>query len=133
MFLMVDRVVFGQWLQKERETRKWTQSELGRRSGKDRAVINKIESGGALPAVETFIALSDALKLSPITLFRKAGLIPQGSDDEINLEDWQYLLIKMTSEERDELLQIGTMKIDRRQKAEQAVRSTNFKSGKIKK
>jgi transcriptional regulator with XRE-family HTH domain len=131
MFLMVDRVVFGQWLQKERETRKWTQSELGRRSGKDRAVINKIESGGALPAVETFIALSDALKLSPITLFRKAGLIPAG-DENVTNEDWQYLIAQLSTEEQDEVRQIVEMKIDRRQKAEQSARAKIFKPKKAK-
>ena len=53
MFLMVDRIGFGLWLQKEREDRGWTQSDLARKSGKDRAVINKIENGGAMPAIET--------------------------------------------------------------------------------
>lgn len=80
MLFMVDKIRFGLWLQKEREMRGWTQSDLARATGKDRAVINKIESGGALPAVETFIAFSNALNYSPLVLLREAGLIPSAND-----------------------------------------------------
>ena len=122
MLLMVDRVGFGLWLQKERETRGWTQSDLARKSGKDRAVINKIESGGALPAVETFIALVEALNLSPILLLRKAGLLPNGNVNEVRFEDWEFLLKQMSPEDEAELRQIAEMKIERRKK-EQSVKT----------
>lgn len=81
MFPMANKIEFGLWLQKEREKRGWTQSDFARATGKDRAVINRIESGGALPAVETFIAFSNALNYSPLVLLRVAGLLPASNDD----------------------------------------------------
>lgn len=116
MFLMADKVGFGSWLQKQREDRGWTQSDLGRKSGKDRAVINKIESGGALPAVETFVALAEALNVSPLLLLRQAGLLQNGNSDQVKLDDWENLLTKMTPEDEAELRQIAELKIERRKK-----------------
>ena len=87
MFPMIDKLTFGQWLQIEREKRGWSQSNLARRAGKDRAVINKIESGGAMPAVKTYIAIANALDLSPIVLFRVAGLMPPITDLDADMQE----------------------------------------------
>lgn len=76
---------------------------------------------------ETLVALAQAFKISPVSIFRIAGLLPPGPDDKINLEDWQYLLGQLTPDEREEMRQIFVMKIERRQKAEQTERARNFK------
>lgn len=126
MFLMVDKLTFGQWLQFEREKREWTQSDLARKSDKDRAVINKIESGGAMPAVETYLALADALELSPIVLFRAAGLLPPSTEEKVTLEDWQYLLSQLPSRDQEEMRQIAVMKIERNRQTEAQARTAQF-------
>lgn len=130
MLLMVDRITFGEWLQRQREDRGWTQAEFARRSGKDRAVISKIESGGALPAVETFIAMAEALDVSPMLLFRKSGLLPDIPEDKVRLEDWETLLSDMHPDDIEEIRAVATLKIRRRKDAEQAARAANFKPGK---
>lgn len=127
MLFMVDKVTFGEWLQSEREKRGWSQAEFARQTGKDRAVISKIESGGALPAVETFLFLADALGLSPIILFRKAGLLPEAATPQVRLEDWEYLLNQLPPVEQEELRQIAQLKIERHRAAEAAARAGNFK------
>jgi transcriptional regulator with XRE-family HTH domain len=132
MFLVMDNFEFGQWVQKERTIREWSQSDLSRYSGLHRAVISKMESG-TKPMPETLLALAQAFKLSPISIFRIAGLLPPGPDDKINIEDWKYMLEKMTDEERNEIWRIGQMKIEMRQEKEQAARAKNFKPGKVKK
>ena len=131
MFLTMDNFEFGQWVQSERDKRDWSQSDLSRYSGLHRAVISKIE-GGTRPMPETLLALAQAFKISPINIFRKAGLLPEGGD-EASFTDYQYLLSQLTTEEQEEIRQIMEMKIERRQKAEQSARSKNFKPGKVNK
>lgn len=114
MFLQMDKENFGEWLRKEREDRGWSQSDLARLSGLHRQIINKTENGVSTPAVETFLALSMALKYSPIFLFRKAGLLPPGPENEVKFDDWQHLLSQLSPEDEAELRQIAEMKIERR-------------------
>lgn len=132
MLLTMDKINFGQWLQSEREKRDLSQSDLARMTGLHRQIINKTENGVSMPAVETYLALAKAFGISPVSIFRKAGLLPEGGDNT-NFEDWQHLLTQLTPDEEEEMRQIVEMKIERRQKAEQASRAENFKSGKIKK
>lgn len=79
---------------------------------------------------ETLVALAQAFKISPVSIFRNAGLLPSGPGDDIKFDDWKYLLEKLTPDEREEMRQIFLMKIERRQKAEQAERAKKFKSKK---
>lgn len=125
MFLLMDKVTFGEWLRNQRELRNWSQSDLARYSGLHRQIINKTENGVSVPAVETFIALAEALKMSPVALFRKAGLLPEGGDTT-RFEDWAFLLQQMSAEDQAELRQIAELKIERRKK-EQALKSLNTK------
>jgi len=126
MFLSMDKINFGQWLQFEREKRNWSQSDLARLTGLHRQIINKTENGVSMPAVETYLALAKAFNISPITIIRKAGLLPEGTE-ATNFEDWQFLIAQLMPEEQDEMRQIIEMKIERRQKAEQAARTSKLK------
>jgi transcriptional regulator with XRE-family HTH domain len=125
MFISMDKVNFGDWLKLEREKRDWSQSDLARFSGLHRQIINKTESGVSEPALKTFIALAQAFKISPITIFRIAGLLPDG--DNASFEDWQFLLNQLPPEEQEEVRKIVEMKIERRQKEELSARSAKFK------
>lgn len=80
---------------------------------------------------ETLVALAQAFKISPVSIFRKAGLLPPGPDDKINFEDWQHLLEKMTDAEREEFWRFGMMKLEMRQEKEKAARAGSFKKGKV--
>lgn len=131
MFLTMNSVEFGEWIQVEREKRSWSQSDLSRYSGLHRAVISKIESG-TKPMPETLSALAQAFKISPITIFRIAGLLPEGGDNAA-FEDWQFLLNQLPPQEQEEVRKIVEMKIERRQKEDQSARSAGFKIGKVKK
>lgn len=126
MLLMSDRFSFALWMQSEREKRGWSQSDLSRYSGLHRAIISKIETNVSTPSVETYILLAQAFKISPITIFRKAGLLPEGGE-LASFDDWQFLIGQLPPEEQEEVRQIIEMKIDRRQKAEQSARTTKFK------
>lgn len=124
---------FSDWLLDEMNKRGWSQAELARASGLNRqSVSDYVNRRRTNPEPEALVALAQAFKISPITIFRKAGLLPEGSDNA-SFEDWQHLLTQLLPEEQEEMRQIIEIKIDRRKKAEQAARANNFKSGKIKK
>lgn len=125
--LMVDRIDFGLWLQAERDKRGWSQSDLARISGLHRQNVYKIENGGAAPAVETYISLANALQLSPLILFRKAGLLPEAPSQQTSLQDWEYLLDQLPADEQEEIRQIALLKIEKRQRNEAAARANNYK------
>ena len=124
---MVDRLLFSEWLQKERESRNLSQSDLGRISGLHRAIISKIELGISTPAVETYLSLAAALEKSPIELFRVAGLLPPGTSEQVTLEDWMFLLKQLPPADQEEMRQIAVMKIERNRSVEAKGRAGNFK------
>lgn len=128
----MEKIDFPQWLRDELEKRDWSQVDLSRKTKISPTQINRILSGERGFGVEALVAISTALNISPITIIRKAGLLPPGPDDKINFDDWQYLLEKMTPEERDEFWRFGQMKIEMRQEKEQAARAKNFKVRKSK-
>jgi transcriptional regulator with XRE-family HTH domain len=104
MLFNMDKVKFGLWLQTEREKHGWSQAELARRSGIHRQNVYKIENGGAMPSVETYIALADAFNLSPLDLFRVAGLMPEIIKSPLD-EDIQYLTSTLpTDEDKEDIL-----------------------------
>jgi transcriptional regulator with XRE-family HTH domain len=130
MFLAMDIMSFAYWLQKEREIRGWSQSDLSRQSGLHRAVINKLESG-TRPMPETLTALARALGISPISIFRQAGLLPSASGEEASFDNWKFLLSQLPPDEQDEMRKIAQLKIEKRQAAEAAQRAGQFKPGNL--
>lgn len=123
---------FGSWLLAELEKRDWSQSDLVKTAGISRGTLSNIISGTRGVGNESMIAIAHALKMSPVTIFRKAGLLPEGGDDT-NFEDWQYLINKLPTEEQEEVRKIIEMKIERRQKEDRSARASSFTTGKVKK
>jgi transcriptional regulator with XRE-family HTH domain len=125
----MDNLKFGHWLQAQREQRGWSQSDLARLSGLHRQIINKTESGVSRPSVETYLALADALKISPIAMLRIAGLLPPGSDDQARFDDWQFVLSQLSPEDQEEMRQLALLKIERRKK-EQSLKTLRSRTQK---
>jgi transcriptional regulator with XRE-family HTH domain len=106
---------FGSWLLQELEKRNWSQSDLVRASGISRGTLSNIISGNRGIGEKSLIAIADALNISPITIFRKTGLLPPGSES-VTFEDWQFILSQLSPEDEAELRQIAEIKIERRKK-----------------
>lgn len=89
---------FGGWLKSKLEEKNITQSELANMIGVHPPQISRIISGDRSTRTDTLIAIAHALKLSPITIFRKAGLLPTpaNGDESIRFADWQFLLEQLT-------------------------------------
>lgn len=118
---------FSEWLLQEMNKHGWTQADLARASGLNRqSVSDYINRRRTKPDTDALTALAQAFKISPVTVFRKAGLLPPGGE-EISFEDWKHLINQLTPDEEEELRQLAELKITRRQKAEQAARAKNFK------
>lgn len=56
-----------------------SQVELAQVSGVPQQTISAAESGKTVPRVDTLLALSDALGVSPNDIYRSAGLLPENS------------------------------------------------------
>jgi transcriptional regulator with XRE-family HTH domain len=101
--------------------------DLAKILGVSPPTVTELVTHGNRPSVDTCIALAKWLKQSDVTILREAGVLPPDLSNGINLEDWKHLLAQSLPEEEEETKQILTMKIDRRQKAEQSARVKNFK------
>ncbi len=114
---------FNDWLLEQMTERGWTQADLARASGLNRQSISDyINLRRTNPEPEALVAIAHGLNISPITVFRKAGLLPLGPDSEVKFEDWKYLIEQMDPSDEAELRQIAEMKIERRKK-EQSLKS----------
>ena len=108
---------FAEWLNKAINDRGMTQTELARRSGISRQAINNYLSGRReTPEPEALINIARALRESPDTLYRVAGLLPPIDPNDADLEDFREILKNLSPAERAELKAIGWLKIDMKKK-----------------
>jgi transcriptional regulator with XRE-family HTH domain len=117
---------FIEWLDQQERTTGLSDYVIAKRGKFSHSALSRARTGIS-PGFEICVRLSKVLNVSPITVFRKAGLLQDGPEEEITWDDWQYLLAQMTPAERDEMREIGIMKIERRQKAEASARAAQFK------
>ena len=91
---------FKQWLQSEMNKREWSQSDLARSAGLNRAVINKLLNGPSTPSHPTLEAIARAFKVPIESAYRQAGLLPDVSAHESFVEDATHLLMKIKNRHR---------------------------------
>jgi transcriptional regulator with XRE-family HTH domain len=120
---------FSEWIVGELEKRGWSRSEAARRGGISSSMFDKVINGYAQPGRKFLDGLAQAFDISPIVLYRKAGLLPKGQSDEVNFDDWKFLLSQLSPQDEEELRQIAEMKISNRQK-DQILK--NLHKGKVK-
>ena len=108
---------FSEWLVEELEARGWSRSEAARRGDISPSMFDKVINGYAKPGKKFADGIAQAFGISPIVVYRKAGLLPNKSGGEdVRLEDWEFLLSQLSPEDQEELRQIAEMKIERRKK-----------------
>jgi transcriptional regulator with XRE-family HTH domain len=100
MFPVGQRIHFSEWLQAEMDKRGWSQSDLARSSDLNRAVINKLLNGKSHPQPTTLEAISRALKIPIEMTYRAAGLLPNNTDNDENIEEAIYVLKNIHSSQR---------------------------------
>lgn len=119
---MVDREEFSEWLSRQIKEQGITQSELARSAGVSRAAIHKaINRLNKRPDPDTCIGIARALKKSPVTVFRTAGLLPP----ETELPEWEefrVILDELSEEGRAELLAIAKVKLAFEERGKASIR-----------
>jgi transcriptional regulator with XRE-family HTH domain len=73
---------FVAWLEEELERRSWSREEVARRAGIHSSVLTNIVSGRATVGVETARKIAVALDVSPVVVFRLAGLLPSEEEED---------------------------------------------------
>ncbi len=102
---------FIEWLDRQLLARGWSDNKLARLAGLSHSVISRARAG-SLPKWAACEALAQALDLPPVAVFRKAGLLPDTSLEEVDLDEWRYLLAKLPEDDRYELLRIAHLKLE---------------------
>jgi transcriptional regulator with XRE-family HTH domain len=102
---------FIHWLNRELSSRGWSDNQLARQAGISHSVISRARSGH-LPKWEACEALAVALGLPAELVFRKAGLLPLETGDDLHLDEWKYVLARLTEKDRCELLRIARIKLE---------------------
>jgi transcriptional regulator with XRE-family HTH domain len=123
---------FSDWLLEQMNQREWTQSDLSKKSGLTRqSVSDYVNRRRTNPEPAALVAIANALGISPITVFRKAGLLPSSTESDSDFDDWKHLLNQLPPDEREEMRGIVQLKIEKRQKAEAVERAGQFKPGNL--
>jgi hypothetical protein len=108
---------FIEWIDSVEDELGWTDNKWATTAGLSASVLSKARQG-ITPKWDACLALANAANRSPITAFRKAGLLPPGPDNEIQFEDWKFLLNQMSPEDEEEMRETAIRRIERRKKEE---------------
>ncbi len=122
---------FGSWLRDEIQSRGMTQAELAQLSGITPAQISRIISGARGIGESSLQAIAKALRIPPLTVFRKAGLLPDAPEQNELLEAILHNAAQMTDEEQQELLEFILLKNRLRQEREEKARAKAAGSAKL--
>jgi transcriptional regulator with XRE-family HTH domain len=94
---------FTQWLNNEKAKRGWTDYRLSAEAHISTSVLSNIKNG-RLPKWDACKSIAGALGVSPISIFRKAGLLPPAIEGNTVLEPIMHHVIQLTDDEREELI-----------------------------
>jgi len=119
---------FVEWLDEQEKVKSWTDNKLAVRAGISPSVLTRARQG-TIPKWDACMAIAQALELSPISVFRAAGLLPPGTSSQVTLDDWQSLLEQMSPADRDEMRQIAIMKIERKKEDQKLKNLKTKKAG----
>jgi hypothetical protein len=108
--------VFIEWLDEQEKKFGYSDYEVAKQGKFSHSVLSRARSG-IPPKWDICSKIAGVFNVSPITVIRKAGLLPTaGPENALNVEDWMYLISQLDPEDEAELRQIAEMKIERRKK-----------------
>ncbi len=106
----MDKKLFSDWLLEQMESKNLTQADLAKASGLTRTAISDyVNQKRTNPEPQALIAIAKALHVSPLNVFRAAGLLPDdhASDEEKFLRDWKELIDGLSKHDLDILKQMA--------------------------
>jgi len=111
---------FSEWLVSELEKRGWSRSEAARRGNISPSMFDKVINGYAKPGVKFLDGVAQAFDISPINVYRKAGLLPTDStENKVNFEDWKELIEGLNKDDQEDILVMIRAKLKRKKEISQ--------------
>jgi transcriptional regulator with XRE-family HTH domain len=105
---------FPQFIRDQLKKQGINQAELWRRSGVSEAHISRVIAGDGA-GIEFCVKIAKGFKISPVTVLYEAGWLSFGPDGDESLEEWKHVLSQLPQSERDELMQIARLKLERQE------------------
>jgi transcriptional regulator with XRE-family HTH domain len=102
---------FSEWLKNELEIRGMSQADLARDSNISAPQISRIISMHSSPGENTLRAIAHAFSYPPDFVFRKAGLLPEISEDPPELQELRNLYLSASKNIQHEILDFARYKI----------------------
>jgi transcriptional regulator with XRE-family HTH domain len=103
----LEQTEFINWLDEQLKQRGWTDSQLSKKAGISHSVISKARKGERPIGWDACVAISNALKLSPVIVLRHANLLPPEPDVDLELDELAYLYQQLPEEDRKRILSIA--------------------------
>lgn len=111
-------MTLGQRIREERETRGWTQIELGRILGVTGTAVNRYEADARRPDPETLARLADLFRVSvDYLLGRTPGSAPAGRESSPEIRALLRAVRGMTPEARHDIMDYVAWKREQARKA----------------
>ena len=99
------RDIVGAALRRLRVAQGLKQRELGALAGLPQVTISAIERGFRMPKIDTMLRITNALGLSPIEIYREAGLLEESDEERVlGLRELRGLMTRMAPDDRAEVL-----------------------------
>ncbi|MFZ5856737.1 MAG: helix-turn-helix domain-containing protein [Chloroflexota bacterium] len=96
--------MFNDWLLNQMQQKEWSQADLARHSGLTKGAISKYING-RIPDEAAIRKIARALKISPETVFRAAGLLPPQSPETELINQISHLTSELPEQEQQDILE----------------------------
>ena len=106
---------FADWLNSELEQRGWNQSKLAQRAGLGRGTISNVINNVRKPGPEICKAIAKALSVPEEVVFREAGILEPEKKSARGIAELQEVYNLLPESDRQELLDIARMKLERQE------------------
>lgn len=95
---------FTDFIQSEMKKRGWSQADLARQTGMTTGGVSMLLNQTRKPSSDTLLILAQTFHMPPEKIFRKAGLLPEISEDAEGKEELDYLFNTLSEEGKNDLL-----------------------------
>lgn len=98
---------FNEYVSGEIKKRGWSMREVSRRAGLSHTTVTEVLNDNREPSWEFCAAIAKPLEVSPVRLFRMAGLLPDGDNEEMTLDELIQIMNRLTRQERENVLKFA--------------------------
>ena len=107
---------FIEWLDEQEKKNGFSDYEVAKQGGFSHSVLSRARSG-IPPKWDVCGKIAKVFNVSPVTVIRKAGLLPtEGPERAFRFEDWEYLISQLEEDDEKDLHDIAEMKVKRKKK-----------------